>query len=152
MKADLETNPFVCSEIDIIRPWFNCRRALLESMSWAKYLSTIRSVDSGLPNYKCFHKSQIIQNEKVALMIWEHGMKFQCAKTLLSFDMNGCKDIKIWMGSPNGKYIVKVGYLKEINDWEPPFFQSVYPLQWWWKFMGNLHIHPKVHIFFVACV
>lgn len=38
----------------------------------------------------------------------------------ISLNMNGCNDIRIWMGSPNGKYFVKICYLKEINGSEPP--------------------------------
>lgn len=49
-------------------------------------------------------------------------------------------DIRFWEGSPNGRYTVKLGYLREINGIIPSVCQSVHPLNSWWKLVWNLNI------------
>lgn len=57
------------------------------------------------------------------------------AEAILDIPLNrrgGC-DIRFWIGSMNGKYSVKSGYLMEQKNLVPPPFQSSQPFQQWCK-------------------
>lgn len=108
-----------------------------------------------LPQFKCLRKPLDSQMMSVSNFIlpsgyWNKGLvrqNFLVLKTeaILNIPLNRLvsEDIRFWMGSPNGKYSVKLGYHRESNGFISPSHQSAYPLKWWWQFVWNLCIRQR---------